>query len=132
VPEERLQLFEFQRRGNTKHALFTIKAAVGYEDVAVRIESKAITKCLHGDDSTGDGIIFMNRILNEDLQGFPGAEAEIGKKLAVIQKVTAEHLRDAENKMPMRYLFEDFHTKPLPEFHHALLMTGRAKVAALT
>jgi hypothetical protein len=39
VPEERFQFFEFQRRRNAKHALFAIKAAVGYEDVAVRIES---------------------------------------------------------------------------------------------
>jgi len=41
VPEESLQLFEFQRRRNAKHALFAIKAAIGYEDVAVRIESYA-------------------------------------------------------------------------------------------
>jgi hypothetical protein len=34
--------------------------------------------------------------------------------------------------MPMRYLFEDFHTKPLPEFHHALLVARWAEVSALT
>ena len=34
--------------------------------------------------------------------------------------------------MPVRHLFEDIHAEPLAEFHHALLMTGRAEVAALT
>ena len=57
------------------------------------------------------------------LQGFPGAAAEIGKKLPVIEKVTAEDLRDAEYEMPVRNLLEDIHAQPFPEFHHALLMT---------
>ena len=43
----------------------------------------------------------MNRILEKDLQGFSGAAAQIGKKLPVIEKITAEDLRDAENEMPM-------------------------------
>jgi hypothetical protein len=33
--------------------------------------------------------------------------------------------------MPVRNLLEDVHAQPLPEFHHALLVTGRAEVAAL-
>jgi len=41
VPEDGLQLFEFQWRGDAKHAFVSVKAAVGYENVAVRIESKA-------------------------------------------------------------------------------------------
>jgi hypothetical protein len=32
----------------------------------------------------------------------------------------------------MGYLLEDIHAKPLAEFHHALLVAGRAEVAALT
>ena len=32
----------------------------------------------------------------------------------------------------MGYLLEDIHAEPLPEFHHALLMAGRAEVTALT
>jgi len=34
--------------------------------------------------------------------------------------------------MPVRNLLEDFHTQPFPEFHHALLVTGRAEVPAFT
>jgi len=64
VPEESLQLFQFQRRRDAKHSSVAVKAAIGYEDVAVRIESKEIAKRLHGDDSAGDGIIFRNRILD--------------------------------------------------------------------
>jgi hypothetical protein len=33
--------------------------------------------------------------------------------------------------MSVGYLLEDIHAKPLAEFHHALLVTGRAEVAAL-
>ena len=33
--------------------------------------------------------------------------------------------------MSVRNLLEDIHAEPLPEFHHPLLMTGWAKVAAL-
>lgn len=34
--------------------------------------------------------------------------------------------------MTMRHLFEDIHAEPLPEFHHALLVTGGAKVSPFT
>ena len=33
--------------------------------------------------------------------------------------------------MTVGHLFEDIHAKPLPEFHHALLMAGWAEMAAL-
>jgi hypothetical protein len=35
---------------------------------------------------------------------------------------------DAEYKMPVRYLLEDIHAEPFPEFHNALLMTGRTEM----
>jgi hypothetical protein len=33
--------------------------------------------------------------------------------------------------MPVRYLFKDIHTEPLRKLHDALLVAGRAKMAAL-
>lgn len=51
--------------------------------------------------------------------------------LSVIQKVPAENLWNTEDEMPVRDLLEDIHAEPLPEFHHAFLMTGWAEVAAL-
>ena len=33
--------------------------------------------------------------------------------------------------MPVRYLLEDIHADPFPEFNHELLMTRRTEVAAL-
>jgi hypothetical protein len=116
VPEDDLYLFQFQRRSDAKHA------AVGYENVAVRIESKGIAKRLHSDDGAGDGIIFRNRMLEKNLQGFPGAAAQIGKKLPIVEKRTAEDFRYAEYEMPVRNLLEDIHAEPLPEFHYALLI----------
>ncbi len=68
----------------------------------------------------------------KNLQGFPGAAAEPGKKLSVIQEVTAQNLRDAENEMTMRRLFEDIHAEPFAKLHDALLMTGRVEVSSFT
>jgi hypothetical protein len=70
--------------------------------VGVSIESKEIAEGLNGDDGAGDGIIFGNRLLEKDLQGFPGATAQIGKKLPIIEIISAEDFRDAEYKMPVR------------------------------
>jgi len=83
VPEESLQFFQFQRRSDAKHAFSAIEASICYEDVAVRIESKKITEGLHGDDGAGDGFIFRNRMLEKNLQGFPGAAAEKTKGSAL-------------------------------------------------
>jgi hypothetical protein len=70
-------------------------------------------------------------MLEKDLQGIPGAAAEVGKEFSIIQKVTAEDFRDAEYKMSVRNLLEDVHAQPFPEFHHAFLVAGGAEVAAL-
>jgi hypothetical protein len=56
----------------------------------------------HGDDGAGAGIVFKNRVLEKNFQGFPGAAVEIRKKLPVIQKVTAEDFGDAEDEMTVR------------------------------
>jgi len=125
--EDGLQLFQFQRRRDAEHAFSAIEASICYEDVAVRIESKGITKRLHSDDGAGDGLIFRNRILDKTLQRFPGTAAEGGKKFSIIQKVASKNLRDTEYEMPGGYLFEDVHAEPLPEFHYALLMAGWTK-----
>jgi len=55
---------------------------------SVRIESEEIAEGLDGDDGAGDGIIFGNRLLEKDLQEFPGAAAEIGKKLPVVEEIS--------------------------------------------
>jgi hypothetical protein len=80
--------------------------------VAVGIEAEEIAEGLHGDDGAGDGIVVRNRILEKSLQGFPGATAQIGKQLPVIQKVTAEDLRDAEDEMTVRDLLENIRAEP--------------------
>ncbi len=101
--------FQLQGWSDAEHAAFAIKTAVGHQDVGVGIESEEIAEGLDSDDGAGDGIVFMNRILEKNLQGFPGATAQIGKKLPVVQKVTAEDFRDAEYEMPVRDLFENIH-----------------------
>ena len=122
MPEEGFQLFQLQGRGDAEHAAVTVKTAVRHQDVAVRIEAEEIAEGLDSDDGAGNGIIFRNCILEKSLQGFPCATAEIGQQLPIIQKVTTEDFRDAEDEMTVRDLFQDIHAEPLPEFHHAFLM----------
>jgi hypothetical protein len=52
VPEDRLQLFQAQRRSDPEHAL-PVKASVRHQDMAVGIESEEIAKSLDGDDGAG-------------------------------------------------------------------------------
>jgi len=131
VPEDGLQLFQLQERGDAEHALVAVETAVRHQNVGVRIVSQEIAEGLHGDDGAGDGIIFGNRLPEKDLQGFPGTAAQIGKKLPVIEEVSAEDLRDAENEMPVRNLLEHIHAQPFSEFHNTLLMAGWAEMPAL-
>ena len=93
-----------------------------FDKLTTGIEPQKIAEGLDGDDGAGDGIIFGNRLLEKDLQGFPGAAAQVGKDFSIVQKVTTEHLRDAEDKMPVGNLLEDIHAEPFPKFNHTLLM----------
>ena len=77
--EDGLQLFQFQRRRDTEHAVITIETPVRHQDVTVGIESEKIAEGLDSNDGAGDGNVFMNRILEKDLQGFPGRAAESGE-----------------------------------------------------
>jgi len=43
------------------------------------------TKGLAGEDSIGNGILLRRRPLKKELQGFPSATAQIGKKIPVIE-----------------------------------------------
>lgn len=131
MPEDGLQLFQLQGRGDAEHALCPVEAAVRHKDMAMRIETKEIAEGLYGDDGARDGIDLRNRFLEKEFQGFPGTATEIGKKFSIEKKVTAQHLWEAENKMPVGNLLDDIHAQPLPEFHHALLMAGGAEVTAL-
>ncbi|HOM08192.1 MAG TPA: hypothetical protein PLW40_10975 [Syntrophales bacterium] len=107
MPEDGLQLFQLKRRGDAEHVPAAVETAIRHEDVAVGIESEKISESLDGDDGAGDRIFFGNRIPDKDLQGFPGTAAEIGKKLPVIEEVSAQDFRDAEDEMPVRNLLED-------------------------
>jgi hypothetical protein len=116
--------------GNTEHAVIVV-TAVRHENVGVWIVSEEVTERLDSNDRAGDGVIFRDCLLEKDLQGFPCATAQTGKKLPVVKEISTQNLRDAEDEMPVRNLFEDIHAQPLPEFHHPFLMARGAKVATL-
>jgi hypothetical protein len=130
MPEYGLQLFQFQRRGYPEHS-FAVEAAVRDENMAVGIESESITEGLDGDNCAGNGILFRNDILEENLQRFPGTAAQVMQKFSIIEKVPAQDLRDAEDEMPAGDPFQHICTEPFPEFRHPLLMEGGAKMTAL-
>ena len=79
----------------------------------------------------GMGFFSGNRLLKKELQGFPGAATQIGKKIPVIEEVPAQDFRDAEDDMSVGNLPEHVGTEPFPEFHHPLLMAGRTEMTAL-
>ena len=83
------------------------------------IEAEKISEGMNGDDGAGDGIILMDRLPQKDLQGFPGAAAQIGKELSVVEKVTAQDLRNAEDKMPVGNLLKDIRAEPFPELQRS-------------
>jgi len=80
--------------------------------VAVGIETKEVAKSQDGNDCAGEGFLLRYGLLHENFQRLPSAAAETGKKFSVIQKITAENLRNAENEMSMGHLFEDIHAEP--------------------
>ena len=49
MPENRLQLFQVQRRNDPEHAL-PVEASVRHQDMAVGIESEEIAKGLDGNE----------------------------------------------------------------------------------
>jgi len=51
--------------------------------MAVGVESEEVAKGLNGDDGAGDGILFRHRLPKKELQGFPGAATQVGKKIPV-------------------------------------------------
>ena len=104
VPENGLQLFEFQRRRDSEHPFVAVKTSVRQKYVAVRIEPEKIAEGLDGDDRGRNRIFFGNRIPDKDLQGFSGAAAEAYKKFSIIQKMTAKNLGNTEYEMPVGYL----------------------------
>ena len=61
----------------------TAKTSVRHQDMAVEIESEEVAKGLDGNDGAGDGILLRHSLLKKELQGFPGASTQIGKKIPV-------------------------------------------------
>ena len=100
--------------------------------MAVGVESQEIPKGLDGNDGAGECILLRDNGLEKDFQRVPCTSAQLREESPIIEEVSPEDLGYAENEMTVRYGLEQFFTKPFPEFHHSLLMAGRAEVAALT
>ena len=85
-------------------------------------------KDLDGDDGADDGIPLGHRPQQKELQGFPGAAAEIREKISAIQKILEQDFPGGEDEMPVGHLLEHVGTEPFPEFHHPLLMAEGTEI----
>ena len=69
--------------------------------MAVGIKVEKIAKGLNGDDGARDRILFVYNLLQEKLQRFPGASAQIMEQTTIIEKVATQDLKrasvDADN-----------------------------------
>jgi hypothetical protein len=133
-PERHKQLFQLKGRCDAEHAV-AIETAVRHKNVAMGIMSDEVAKRLHGDDGAGDGVVLMDRLLEKDLQGFPGATAEVGKEFPVVEEISTQNLRDADtlkgtsDKMPARYLLEDIRSsRRSTDLHSAAGWNSRSPV----
>ena len=102
----------------------SIKSAIGAEDVAMGIEVQEIPEGLDSNDCPGSSLVFWNGAKEKHLQGIPRRAAQLGEEFSIIEEVAAEDLWYAEGEVPVGDGLEDLLTKPFPEFHYSLLVTG--------
>ena len=86
----------------------------------------------HGNNSRGDRLGFRHRRLQEGLQTFPGAAAQLNQQLAIMQEEAAEDLGDRKNPMPVRDGPEHMTAEPLAELHGPFLSTAWAEFPFFT
>jgi hypothetical protein len=67
-------------------------------------------------ECTGEGISLWRRLWKKELQGIPGAAAQIGKKIPVIEKIPPQDLRDPEDYMSVGNILEYVGAEPFSEF----------------
>jgi hypothetical protein len=67
-----------------------------------------ITKALHGDCSTGFGIVIGYGLSQIKIQHFPGATAQFCEQLTVKHEIDPQSFWNAENPLPVRHIFEHF------------------------
>ena len=94
--------------------------------------SKEIAKRMYGDNGPWNCFLLLDGFVEKFLQGLPGTTAEVGKELAVVEKITAQNFGYAEDEMTVWNGLEDFFTQPLAKFHDTLLVTRWTEMAAFT
>jgi hypothetical protein len=130
VPEHLLEILAYDDGSHLESAC-TQKTAIGRKNVAVRIESQKITKCLDGNHRTWHAILPRSPTFEIHLESLPGATAQLGKQVSVIKEIPAEDLGDTEDKMSMGHRLDHFLAEPLTELHHPFLVARWTEVAPL-
>ena len=131
VPEDPLQMFQFEQRRYSEHAVST-KTAVGAEHMKMRMPSKEIAKRMYCHNGPRNGPLFRYGFPTKFFQGFPAATAEPRKQLSVVEKIAAQDFGDAKDEMPVWNSFQDFFAEPLAKLHYTFLVTGWTEMSSFT
>jgi hypothetical protein len=93
---------------------------------------RVVTKGLCGNNRGGDRLGFRHRRLQEGLQTFPGAAAQLNQQLAIMKEEAAEDLGDGEHEVPVGDGPEHMTAEPLAELHGPFLSTAGAEFPFFT
>ncbi|MEJ2689319.1 MAG: hypothetical protein P8130_05095 [Deltaproteobacteria bacterium] len=103
---------------------------IGHQGVEMRVPSGVIAEGLHGHHYAGNAVFALQMLPEEIDQTLVGAEAELARELAVIQKIPAENDRYIEDILPVRFRLQQVFLQMAAELHHFLGVTGGAEPAA--
>jgi hypothetical protein len=107
-----------------------VHAALGHQEMEVRVEVDPIPESLDGDNDTGDEI-FARHGLKIDRKGFDGASAELTEEPAPELEEYPQRLGNRENNLAMSDIQEQRLPHPLAPRLQALGLTRRAETPRL-
>ena len=99
--------------------------------MAMGVEPQKIPKRLDRNDRSRRPIPLWNRLLEKYPQGLPSATTQFRKQRTVVEEVTAQDFRDAEDNVTMGNLFQNLSAHPFAKLNHSLLVAGGTEVSAL-
>jgi hypothetical protein len=103
------------------------KQPIGDDGMRMGVESGVIPEDVDHHDHPEDAVIQTQHRAEEHLQALLGTVTKLSKELPVVFEIDAQHLRDAEDKLPMRNGVKDVVGDVLPELNRLLGMATGAE-----
>jgi hypothetical protein len=105
------------------------KKPVSHDGVEMGMKPGVIPEGVDHHDHAEDAVIQAQHRAEEHLQALVGAMAKLCQELAVVFEIDAKHLRDAEDKLPMRDRIEYIVGDVFAELNRFFGMATRAEEA---